>query len=282
MQLLAIKALQSRGQSLQTVQAQLAGQPDAVLAALIGLPRTGRHGCRRERAAPRTDRSPGRKAGSRNPRRRLRPALGTSAGRGRYPPEPSASAPSKSPTDAPTGLVADGLWASTNVPSASTDVPTGSVAELLAVTLAPGARLLLDRRRYPELDGRLEAALRNLAPRCDGCPLPKIDPMEAKNGDEFRFPDRVGRSAKRWCTNRRCGRRNRFWLFGDRPGRPAAAAVGGVNGRITGLLYRLAVAQEFVNVCAEPLEATYIFPLPARAGVTRFRLRGASGSSKVC
>ena len=79
------------------------------------------------------------------------------------PPEPSASAPSKSPTDAPTGLVADGLWASTNVPSASTDVPTGSVAELLAVTLAPGARLLLDRRRYPELDGRLEAALRNLS-----------------------------------------------------------------------------------------------------------------------
>lgn len=47
----------------------------------------------------------------------------------------------------------------------------------------------------------------------------------------------------------------------------------GVNGRITGLLYRLAVTQEFVNTCAEPLEATYIFPLPARAGVTRFRLR---------
>lgn len=47
----------------------------------------------------------------------------------------------------------------------------------------------------------------------------------------------------------------------------------GVNGRITGLLYRLVVAQEFVNACAEPLEATYIFPLPARAGVTRFRLR---------
>ena len=47
----------------------------------------------------------------------------------------------------------------------------------------------------------------------------------------------------------------------------------GVNGRITGLLYRVVVAQEFVNACAEPLEATYIFPLPARAGVTRFRLR---------
>ncbi len=46
-----------------------------------------------------------------------------------------------------------------------------------------------------------------------------------------------------------------------------------VNGRITGLLYRLVVAQTFVNAHAEPLEATYIFPLPARAGVTRFRLR---------
>ena len=46
-----------------------------------------------------------------------------------------------------------------------------------------------------------------------------------------------------------------------------------VEGRITGLLYRLTVAQTFVNAHAEPLEATYIFPLPARAGVTRFRLR---------
>lgn len=46
-----------------------------------------------------------------------------------------------------------------------------------------------------------------------------------------------------------------------------------VDGRITGLLYRLTVAQTFVNVHGEPLEATYIFPLPARAGVTRFRLQ---------
>ena len=38
-----------------------------------------------------------------------------------------------------------------------------------------------------------------------------------------------------------------------------------VDGRITGLLYRLTVTQTFVNVHAEPLEATYIFPLPARA-----------------
>lgn len=33
-----------------------------------------------------------------------------------------------------------------------------------------------------------------------------------------------------------------------------------VEGRITGLLYRLTVAQTFVNAHAEPLEATYIFP----------------------
>ena len=46
-----------------------------------------------------------------------------------------------------------------------------------------------------------------------------------------------------------------------------------VDGRITALLYRLTVAQTFVNVHREPLEATYIFPLPARAGVTRFRLQ---------
>ena len=46
-----------------------------------------------------------------------------------------------------------------------------------------------------------------------------------------------------------------------------------VWGRITGLLYRLTVTQTFVNVHNEPLEATYIFPLPARAGVTRFRLQ---------
>lgn len=46
-----------------------------------------------------------------------------------------------------------------------------------------------------------------------------------------------------------------------------------VDGRITGLLYRLTVTQTFVNVHNEPLEATYMFPLPARAGVTRFRLQ---------
>src|SRR5438270_341094 len=44
---------------------------------------------------------------------------------------------------------------------------------------------------------------------------------------------------------------------------------------IDGQLARIDVAQTFVNTHAEPLEATYIFPLPDRAAVTRFRLEVA-------
>ncbi|MBI4858832.1 MAG: VWA domain-containing protein [Candidatus Riflebacteria bacterium] len=46
-----------------------------------------------------------------------------------------------------------------------------------------------------------------------------------------------------------------------------------VSGRITGLSSRVTVNQEFVNVYGEPLEATYIFPLPERCGVVSFRLK---------
>jgi Ca-activated chloride channel family protein len=45
-----------------------------------------------------------------------------------------------------------------------------------------------------------------------------------------------------------------------------------VRGRIDGLLAQVSVRQTFVNVLDEPLEATYIFPLPDRAAVTRFRM----------
>jgi Ca-activated chloride channel homolog len=45
-----------------------------------------------------------------------------------------------------------------------------------------------------------------------------------------------------------------------------------VRGRIDGLLARVLVRQTFVNAFDEPLEATYIFPLPDRAAVTRFRM----------
>lgn len=45
-----------------------------------------------------------------------------------------------------------------------------------------------------------------------------------------------------------------------------------VRVRLEGLLARLQLTQTFVNTHGEPIEATYIFPLPDRAGVTRFRM----------
>jgi Ca-activated chloride channel family protein len=48
-----------------------------------------------------------------------------------------------------------------------------------------------------------------------------------------------------------------------------------VRARLDGLIARVEVRQVFVNTHAEPLEATYIFPLPDRAAVTRFRLEVA-------
>ncbi|MBI3830415.1 MAG: VWA domain-containing protein [Planctomycetes bacterium] len=45
-----------------------------------------------------------------------------------------------------------------------------------------------------------------------------------------------------------------------------------VSGEVTGLQYRIRVKQTFVNTHAEPLEATYLFPLPDRAAVSRFTM----------
>lgn len=45
-----------------------------------------------------------------------------------------------------------------------------------------------------------------------------------------------------------------------------------VDTRVTGLTATTELEQTFVNVLDEPLEATYIFPLPDRAAVTRFEL----------
>ena len=63
----------------------------------------------------------------------------------------------------------------------------------------------------------------------------------------------------------------------DEPGFGSLATPGGalplkamdVRGRIDGLLSQVTVRQTFVNPLDEPLEATYIFPLPDRAAVTR-------------
>ena len=48
-----------------------------------------------------------------------------------------------------------------------------------------------------------------------------------------------------------------------------------VNARIDGLLSRVTMRQAFVNSFDEPLEATYIFPLPDRSAVTGFRMEVA-------
>src|SRR5215470_13946479 len=45
-----------------------------------------------------------------------------------------------------------------------------------------------------------------------------------------------------------------------------------VKASIVGLVAHVHLAQTFANVFREPLEATYIFPLPDRAGVVRFRM----------
>ena len=48
-----------------------------------------------------------------------------------------------------------------------------------------------------------------------------------------------------------------------------------VAARITGLVARTELAQTFSNPYSEPLEATYVFPLPDRAAVTQFRMEVA-------
>jgi Ca-activated chloride channel family protein len=45
-----------------------------------------------------------------------------------------------------------------------------------------------------------------------------------------------------------------------------------VRARIAGLAYELSVEQTFANNVEQPIEATYIFPLPDRAAVTGFRM----------
>src|SRR5690242_5557796 len=73
------------------------------------------------------------------------------------------------------------------------------------------------------------------------------------------------------------------WEVEDEPGFGALRTGRGplplesmdVRGRIDGLLARVTVRQTFVNALDEPLEAAYIFPLPDRAAVTRFRMEVA-------
>src|SRR4051794_35432404 len=67
---------------------------------------------------------------------------------------------------------------------------------------------------------------------------------------------------------------------GDEPGFGSLLTLRGhlplkamdIQGRIDGLLSQVSVRQTFVNPLDEPLEATYIFPLPDRAAVRGFRI----------
>jgi Ca-activated chloride channel family protein len=48
-----------------------------------------------------------------------------------------------------------------------------------------------------------------------------------------------------------------------------------VDARITGVMASIEIAQTFVNTTGTPIEATYVFPLPDRAAVNRFRMEVA-------
>ncbi|MCE9577592.1 MAG: VWA domain-containing protein [Deltaproteobacteria bacterium] len=48
-----------------------------------------------------------------------------------------------------------------------------------------------------------------------------------------------------------------------------------IDARVVGVAASIELAQTFENTLREPLEATYVFPLPDRAAVTRFRLEVA-------
>ena len=115
LQLLAIKTLQARGLSLQTVQTELAGMPDAGLARQIGLPPDWVEWLGEESVE--TDAS------------RAAEAASTSASAARFWERAPAS--------------------SISLPEST---PVLAVTELLAITLAPGAQLLIDRRHYPQLN----------------------------------------------------------------------------------------------------------------------------------
>jgi Ca-activated chloride channel family protein len=70
---------------------------------------------------------------------------------------------------------------------------------------------------------------------------------------------------------------------GDEPGAGALATVRGnlpleaidVRAAVTGLLAHTVLTQTFANPYDEPLQATYVFPLPDRAAVTEFRMEVA-------
>lgn len=133
LQVVAIKRLQAGGLSLARIQEELAGLPDAALARLARLPGTGAESLASAREVPPAEDTPGR--------RRQRfwgevPDAETA---------PAAPTPPTTPGEPVTSLLAEGT----------------QVARLTALSLAPGATLLLDTERQvggPELEAVRTAA----------------------------------------------------------------------------------------------------------------------------
>jgi Ca-activated chloride channel family protein len=88
-------------------------------------------------------------------------------------------------------------------------------------------------------------------------PLPLLDEVAPPTDSELQLDHDAG-----------------FGALETSAGRLPLAAMD-VAGRIDGLLAQVTVRQTFVNTAGEPLEATYIFPLPDRAAVTSFRMEVA-------
>lgn len=138
LQLLAIKTLQARGLSLQTIQTELAGQANAVLAERIGLPADWEEQLAAASVAFHSTRTQAES---------VDPSKSTTRFWERLP--VASSVP---------------LTAAASVDSADVIRPPPiKMTECLAVTLVPGAQLLLDRRRYPELGAEVENALQTLS-----------------------------------------------------------------------------------------------------------------------
>lgn len=170
LQLLAIKTLQARGSSLQAIQSSLVGQTDAALAALIGLPADWQKQLaihttesRPQPTAPSEGENFQSTVSNRFWERMPNPPI----------PSPENLADQATPFASPSGLE--------------------PIQELLAITLAPGAQLLLDRHRYRKIDKRLETALHSLRAALAATAYSLQDQANGDDDDpESGFPDRTG------------------------------------------------------------------------------------------
>jgi Ca-activated chloride channel family protein len=131
----------------------------------------------------------------------------------------------------------------------------------------PERRLWLER--YPDMAPRLEAFFADHDRIADAARLLAARPASPQLSRELVTLPRLSDEEL-----------NRYVPVEEEPGFGSLAARQGhlplkamqVNAQIEGLVAHTTVAQTFVNTFDEPIEATYIFPLPDRMAVTRFHL----------